>query len=292
MKVREPIVAGRFYPAFDDECIREINQCISESRDLSDISEPIIAGIVPHAGWFFSGSLAAEVFRSAVVIGEPVDTFVLLGACHSAVSNGFDVYNGDGWETPLGIAPVNRELSELIANSCHNAGFNNESHQYEHSIEVQVPFIRYISEKSRIVAVSVPPVSGAGSFGESLADVLSGYTAGRVVVAASSDLTHYGNSYGFTPAGDSPEGIRWASEVNDKKLIDLVISMDAEGVLDHAAKMQAACGAGAIAAAIGFAVKAGRKKACLLTQTNSASIMRKKMNRESSDSVGYASIIF
>ncbi|AQQ72359.1 Memo-like protein [Limihaloglobus sulfuriphilus] len=291
MKVRSPIAAGRFYPAYENECVSDINDCISRACDIPKSEYPVIAGIVPHAGWFFSGAAAVKVFLAAIESGD-VETFIFLGACHASFSRGFDVYDGDGWQSPFGIAKINREISEAIAESHPNARFNNEPHMHEHSIEVQVPFVQYLSGDSTIAAVSVPPVDQAPEFGESLADVVNDYAGGRAVVIASTDLTHYGSSYGFTPAGKGEEGVKWAAEQNDKKFIDLALKMDSSALLEHANAMQAACGGGAAAAAVSFAAAMGRRNGVLLEQTNSARIMRERLGRESSDSVGYAAIVY
>jgi MEMO1 family protein len=291
MKIRDAVARGRFYPDYDDECIRDIKECISDARGVAELESPVIAGIVPHAGWFFSGAAAVKVFLAALQGGD-VDTFILLGAAHASFSRSFAVYYGDGWQTPLGTAQINKEISDAIAESHPNAMIDNESHMYEHSIEVQVPFIQYLSPKSTIAAVSVPPVAEAPEFGGSLVDVVKNFSGGRAVVIASTDLTHYGSSYGFTPAGEGEEGIKWAAENNDRRFIDLALKMDAAALLEHANTMQAACGGGAAAAAVSFAKAMGRSEGVLLEQTNSAKIMREKLGRKSRDSVGYAAIVY
>ena len=128
-------------------------------------------------------------------------------------------------------------------------------------------------------------------FGDVLADILQRQSK-KAVVIGSTDLTHYGPSYGFTPMGSGSDGLRWAREVNDRTFVDLALSLESERLLSCAVNKGNACGPGAAAAAIVVARKFGVQSGFLLGQTTSNEIMRDKMGTTSNDSVGYAAMVF
>ena len=105
-------------------------------------------------------------------------------------------------------------------------------------------------------------------------------------------MTHYGSHYGFEPMGSGEQGFQWASEVNDKEFVDAALKLDPQAMLKTSEENHNACGAGAAAAAVAAAEKLGKTQGVLLAQTNSNEIMLNKMGTASSDSVGYAAIVF
>jgi AmmeMemoRadiSam system protein B len=291
MKTRKPIVAGQFYPDGRDACLEEIQDCISAGTLSRSLPEEIFAGIVPHAGWFFSGSIATLVFSAIKKRRQQVHTFVIFGTAHRYSGTMPAIDDSDFWETPLGNVAVDLDLAAPLVKK-KVAVLNPQAHKGEHSIEVQVPFIKHLFPDAKILPIIVPPAKEAIALGEAVGDVIS--AAGKTIVCiGSTDLTHYGPlHYGFTPMGTGPEALRWASEVNDRKFIDLAIKMDAQGLLASAAENCNACGPGAAAATIAAAKKLGKTKGTLLAHTNSNDVMQQKMGTSSSDSVGYAAIVF
>ncbi|MHC4623099.1 MAG: AmmeMemoRadiSam system protein B, partial [Planctomycetota bacterium] len=161
----------------------------------------------------------------------------------------------------------------------------------EHSIEVQVPFIQHLFAEAKILPVVVPPTDQAITLGTSTGEIVGG-SEKKIVCIGSTDLTHYGPHYGFTPMGAGAEAVKWASDVNDRKFIDLALAMAADGMLVEAAENGNACGAGAAAAAAAAARKLGKTKGTLLAKTNSNEVMRRQMGASSADSVGYAAIVY
>ena len=105
MAVRAPAVAGRFYDASPQDCLRHLQQLISSPEDLPDLSCEVLAGVVPHAGWTFSGNLAAKVFAAAQQ-NNHIDTFVLTGSIHVVRTDFALVYDTGQWETPLGCIDI------------------------------------------------------------------------------------------------------------------------------------------------------------------------------------------
>jgi hypothetical protein len=290
MQTREPIVAGQFYPGQRDACLKEIQACLASGRLPPRLPATIVAGIAPHAGWTFSGDLAALVFAAIRERRDVVDTFVLFGTAHGYFGPRPAVDAGSSWQTPLGTVDINTALRDaLLAEELVVS--DSAAHRGEHSIEVQVPFIQHLFPDARILPVIVPPHSSAVAFGERAADVIAARGA-RVVYLGSTDLTHYGPRYGFTPMGPGTEGLRWAHEVNDAEFIDAAVRVEPQRLLSDALEKQNACGPGAAAAATAAARKLGATQGVLLAQTNSNQVMRAKMGTTGRDSVGYAAIVF
>jgi len=291
MQVRRPIVAGQFYPGQKSLCVSEIKDCLEARTPQQPLPETIVAGIVPHAGWTFSGDLAAMVFSAVKQQQDEIHTFVIFGAAHGYFGNAPAVYETGAWETPLGEIDVDQELAEAVIET-GSAISDAHAHHSEHSIEVQVPFIQYLFPDAKIVPILTPPREQVVTLGESIGQIISQQKDKRVVCIGSTDLTHYGPSYGFVPMGVGPGGVEWAGKVNDQKFIDLALKLDAEGLLKSAAENCNACGAGAAAATVAAAKALGKTKGLLLAQTNSNEVMLQKMGSASRDSVGYAAIVF
>ena len=291
MQKRKPIVAGQFYPGQHDPCIDEINECL-DARTLSEsLPATIVAGIVPHAGWTFSGSLAALVFSAIKQQHEKVHTFVIFGAAHGYFGQSPAVYDRGSWITPLGEVIVDEELADDVLSAGPSISDLN-AHRAEHSIEVQVPFIQYLFPGAKILPIIVPPKEHSISLGKSVGKVIKKDEHKKIVCIGSTDLTHYGPRYGFTPMGVSTDALKWADSVNDQKFIDLALELEPERLLASAAENCNACGPGAAAAAIAAAKCLGKTEGLLLAHTNSNEVMLRKMGTTSADSVGYAAIVF
>lgn len=290
MKTRQPIVAGQFYPADRDACLAEVRQCIDAGAPRERLPESIVAGIVPHAGWTFSGSTAAMVFAAIKHRHDHVDTFVVCGAAHGYFGAKPAADDHDNWQTPLGHIEIDRQLSEDLR-AAGVVESDASAHRNEHSIEVQVPFVQHLFADARILPIIVPPTEAALALGEALGDIAS-RTRARMVCIGSTDLTHYGPRYGFTPMGAGPQGLRWASEVNDRHFIDLALRLDPERLLPDAIDRGNACGPGAAAAAIKAAKTLGVTAGSLLAHTNSNDVMVRQMGAAGRDSVGYAALVF
>ena len=290
MRTRNPVVAGQFYPGSREGCLEEIREALASRPVVEPLPERIVGGIVPHAGWTFSGDLAAMVFAAVKKQRETVDTFIIFGTAHSYFGSLPAVDDSDSWRTPLGEIGIDREFRDaLLAKKV--VVKDADAHTYEHSLEVQVPFVQHLFPGAKLVPIVTPPVDTAIALGEAVAEVIA--AQGRTAVCiGSTDLTHYGPRYGFTPMGRGPDGLQWAANVNDRQFIDLALSLDAERLLAEAIEKANACGPGAAAAAIAAARKLGTAKGRLLAYTNSNEVMQSKMGTTSRDAVGYAAIVF
>jgi hypothetical protein len=291
MQKRKPIVAGQFYPGTQEQCVEEIKQCLEEVTLPRQLPGTIVAGIVPHAGWAFSGPTAAFVFAAIKKQHPDVDTFVIFGAAHGYLGQPPAVYGKGAWLTPLGEIAIDEALANAIIES-KTAISDTDAHNSEHSMEVQVPFIQYLFPKSRILPILTPPAEQSIPLGEIVASIISSDTERKIICLGSTDLTHYGPRYGFTPMGAGKDGLKWATEVNDKQFIKFALGLQPDKMLESAAENLSACGSGAAAATVAAAKALGKTKGLLLAHTNSNEIMLRKMGSTSRESVGYAAIIF
>ena len=291
MQVRRPVVANQFYPGRAADCTAEIKEYLAAGELPAGLPEKIVAGIVPHAGWTFSGQLAAMVFAAIKKQNGKVDTFCIFGAAHQYYGQKPAVYESGAWQTPLGEIAIDEELAQAVLKS-GLAKADASAHHGEHSIEVQVPFIQHLFPDAKILPIIVPPEDEAVELGTAIGGIITNAGGKQIVCIGSTDLTHYGPHYGFEVMGKGEEAFKWASNVNDKEFIDLALKLQPQQMLSSAAENFNACGPGAAAAAVAAAKKLGRTKGVLLSQTNSNEVMIEKMGSTSSDSVGYAAIVF
>ena len=290
MQTRNPIVAGQFYPQKYNICIGEIEECIREKTLPAELPKPIVAGIVPHAGWVFSGSLAAMVFSAIKKQNEKVDCFIIFGAAHSYYKDVSAVYDKGAWASPIGQIEIDEELAEEVLKN-KIAVSDCIAHKYEHSIEVQIPFIQHMFPLAKILPILTPTENSAIDLGKSIGNIIA-KSDKKIICIGSTDLTHYGPRYGFEPAGEGIEAFRWSAQVNDQEFINCALRLDGKGILASAEKNLNACGAGAVAATVEAAKKQNKNEGQLLAHTTSNEVMQNKMDETSDDSVGYAAIVF
>jgi AmmeMemoRadiSam system protein B len=247
MERRKAMFAGSWYPAQAAACEREIENFLREGQEKLVSDREWVGGVVPHAGWYYSGSVACNVIRR---LGpqKPPDAVVIFGMhlhSHSAAC----IMTEGAWETPFGDLPVERDLARDLSGRFDFKVETPASFPRDNTIELQLPFIRYFFKDSRIVPVGVPPNAQALDIGRAAVEcaVRRGL---QIKVLGSTDLTHYGTNYGFTPQGGGRGALAWVREDNDRKIIDAMLALDPEAVLSEAERNQNACCAGAAAAAI------------------------------------------
>jgi len=285
VRIREPVVAGRFYPDDEKACRSALRECLAEDAKMPHAPGALIGGIVPHAGWTFSGRVAGRVFSLLARSKQP-DVVVLFGGVHRHRGREAALFGAGRWETPIGSVDVESRLCERILGLTNLIVDDPYAHQDEHSIEVQLPFVVELFPDATIVPIMVPSVDTAPEVGEAVARTILAYEYNCLIVGTT-DLTHYGPSYGFTPHGVGEAGNRWAKE-NDLSFIDLVCRLDAGGVVEEEAAHHNACNAGAVAATISAVTKLKATSATLLEHTTSAEVL----GGASRDSVGYAGFVF
>lgn len=279
---REAIYAGRFYPAGAVACARQADGFVDRPAVPG-----ALGGLMPHAGWVFSGPTAGWTVAS--LREQRPDTLIIFGAVHVLDSNRASLYPAGRWPFPGGSYEVDSELASLIGEDA-DVTVDPAVHAQEHSIEVELPLLARAFPAARIVPIMVRPGPWAAGIGRRC--VRAALDLGRaVVVLASTDLTHYGPRFGFEPYGQGETGIRWAKDVNDRRFIDLVGGYGADEVVPEAAEHRNACGSGAVAATIAAAAELGASAYRELDHTTSAECGG--MGWEAAtDSVGYHSGVF
>lgn len=299
MMIREPAVAGRFYAADRDKCLEELRHCLdlaaSESAGAENSKstsqtpgERAIGGVVPHAGWMCSGAVAARVFR-AIAAGPRPDAIIVFGAIHVRHGPVASLFADGAWETPLGLIPVDGRLARRLHDQTGLIEIAPHAHDDEHSIEVEVPFIQHLLPETPIIPIMVPVNDKAAMLGAAVGRTCRAYGA-RVVFLASTDLTHYGPAYGFAPHGVGGAGLRWAKDVNDRRMIDCILALRENDVVPEANASRNACGAGAIAATIAACKACGATGTRLLEHTTSYEVLSRAFPEPMRDAVGYAAI--
>ena len=192
MDIRKASVAGLFYPGNAVELTKIIARLYAEV-DRVALENPPTGLIVPHAGYTYSGKTAARAYKA--IVGEQYDTVVVVSPSHTVFFKGAAVYNGDGYQTPLGVVEIDKELSEKIASInpsvyLSKTGHASGSTRGEHALEVQLPFLQIALGKFKLVAIVIgdQEETTINGLGESLATALKGT---NTLMVASSDLSHF-----------------------------------------------------------------------------------------------------
>jgi AmmeMemoRadiSam system protein B len=267
--MRRPAVAGQFYPDDREALIAEIEGCyagalgpgrlpekLGDSRKLSGL-------VVPHAGYMYSGPVAAHAYLALAEDGLP-EAFVILGPNHTGYGMPLAVATED-FKTPLGVARVDTELAKEVIQGALQADM--EAHRYEHSIEVQLPFLLHLSQDVRFVPICMgaQDYETAREVGSILAQVLSGRDA---VIIASTDFSHY-----------VPKEV---AAYKDRLAIDRIVEGDPRGLYDTVKRHNVTmCGYGPVMATL---VALDKARGTLLKYGTSGDV------QPMADVVGYASI--
>ena len=283
MKYRPADFAGSWYPSSRSDCLKTIEDYIKSGPPCPEEGQEAVGGIVPHAGWYFSGKIACNVIK-CLGEGSSSDTVILFGRHLHSGSPNYIMEAGE-WETPLGFLKIDDELSRKIAAEFSFSLETTNSYEQDNTIELQLPFVKYFFPQAMILPVGIPPRPSSIEIGKRIVEI--GQSLGRkMVVIGSTDLTHYGYNYGFTPKGTGKSAVEWVKDENDRQMIDLMLTMDAKRVIDEALRNFNACCGGAVAAAISAVKQIGAISASELIYSTSYDI------RPDSSFVGYVGIVF
>lgn len=244
--VRKSVRAGSFYPNSESRLRNMLTSFFDSIGGLPEsTASTTIGGLVPHAGYVFSGEVAAYTYRE--MRKQLPDTFVVLGPNHTRLGSQAAIMTEGGWETPLGILDIDEEVAKKLFKTCPILDNDPTAHSREHSIEVQIPFIQYIGGKKFVpISLGMQDPETAQEMGTALAEVIQSYSDLSVGIVASSDLTHFGAAYGFMPTREDP--IEWMEEI-DGKILSGIDTISSQTVYE-AAERTTACGYGCIAAMI------------------------------------------
>ncbi len=266
---RRAAVAGQFYSASKSALIKEVERCFLSPLGPGalpsvnkDGPRKMVGAIVPHAGLIFSGPVAAHVYSEMAKDGLP-ETVVIIGPNHTGYGKPVSA-SSDDFETPMGIVKTDREIVSRLKGVVE---IDRIAHLYEHSLEVQLPFIQYLSPDIKVV----PVVMGQQDMvmARETAKVLKEACRGKdVLFLASSDFSHY------VPADVAKE--------MDGMALDRILELDAEGLVDIVNRNDITmCGYGPVAAML---LSCEGIEARLLHYGNSGDV------RPMGDVVGYAAV--
>ena len=292
MGIKKMAFAGSWYPGSADQCRSAIERFNDDLRTEDDTKIPDnpVAGIVPHAGWVYSGKLAGRVFSALAHGPRVVDTIVLFGVHMHADSPAF-VLDGTAVETPLGRIEIDRALTDALVQQGTGAGVDIKPltpsrFPEENTLELQYPFIKYFFPKARIVVCAVPPSDAAQVLGMAVVGAAEGLERSLAVVG-STDMTHYGPRFGFEPAGSGKAAFDWVAKENDAAAINALTAMDEKQIIHQGLSRHNMCCAGAACAAAAAAKKMGAVKGVCLDYASSFDPLD-----PNADFVGYCGMIF
>ena len=283
MAARKSDFAGSWYPGRSSECLEAIEEFSKAGVPCPFGDRERVGGIVPHAGWYYSGQIACNVIK-CLKSDSPPDTIVIFGRHLHPGSNNYIMKEGS-WATPIGELDIDHELAEILVEEFAFKVETITQYESDNTIELQLPFIKYFFPEIMILPIGVPPSVKSIEIGERIAEISQ--AIGRKMIAlGSTDLTHYGYNYGFMPKGAGDEAVTWVKQENDKKVVDLMLAMDAPGVIHESLKNQNACCSGAVASAMAAAKRLGARQAEKIMYTTSYDI------RPDNSFVGYVGVVF
>jgi MEMO1 family protein len=270
-EIREPAVAGTFYPGREDILTRDVKRYI-ENAQKEKIEGEIVALISPHAGYMYSGQVAAYAYK--LIEEKNFDSVVIVAPSHRALFKGTSIYDRGGYRTPLGLVPIDVELSKKIMEKRKEIQFLPEAHAQEHSLEVQVPFLQTVLKTFTLVPIVMEPYWDWETC-QYLASAISETVRGRnVLLIASSDLSH------FHPYEEAVE--------LDRIFLNHVEQFDTEALYRDLRQGRCeACGGGPIVSIMLAAKALGASQGKVLKYLNSGDVVGDR-NRV----VGYAAALF
>jgi len=283
MGVRRADFAGAWYPGTESEC-RAMMESFSEvSVPCASLKRGISGGIVPHAGWYYSGQIAFNVIK-CLKNGTSPDIFVIFGRHLHPGSSNYIIKEGY-WSTPLGDLEIETDLAERLISEFRFTVETSSRYEQDNTIELQLPFIKYLFPDVKILPIGVPPKASSIRIGERVPEIAE-EEGKKIFVLGSTDLTHYGYNYGYIPKGTGKKAVEWVKNENDKRMIDRILAIDPEGIISESLKSSNACCAGAVAAAVAALKKMGAVKGEKLIYKTSYDVM------PNDSFVGYAGIVF
>lgn len=270
-EIREPVFAGSWYPGDPSSLSRDIKEYLARAKRLT-LGGEILALVSPHAGYMFSGQVAAYAYKQ--VDGLSYDSVIVIAPSHRAFFRGISIYDRGGFRTPLGVVPIDVELSRALMEKNKDIRFVPEGHTEEHSLEIQLPFLQTTLKPFKLVALVMEP-EWTWETCQGLASAVSESVKGKkVLLVASSDLSHY---HGYSKAVEI-----------DKKTLNRIEAFDPDGLYhDLREGRSQACGGGPIVALMLAAKAVGANRAKVLKYLNSGDV-----SGDRSRVVGYGAVAF
>ena len=281
MSKRKRNLPRGWYPWDGKDCKKEIESYLEGWSPPRELSIKGLGGIVPHAGWYFSGRLTARVF-SSLKSERKVELVVVYGG-HLAPEDIPRIVAEEFWETPFGEIEIHTDFVKNLMKRIETK--KESSSSGDNTIEIQLAMVKHFFPEAKLLAIRSPISLKAKALGKTVAEIAKKEGI-HILAIGSTDLTHYGPNYGFLKKGTGPSAVEWVKKENDKGLIDRALKMDTEGVLKHALENDSACSAGAAASAMATCKSLGAEKGILLDYYTSYDILPDE------SFVGYAGILY
>jgi AmmeMemoRadiSam system protein B/AmmeMemoRadiSam system protein A len=265
--IRQPVASGRFYPGTGEQLKALIESFAETIEDKIDA----VGVVSPHAGYIYSGSVAAATLARI----EPADTYIIIGPNHTGMGKPFSIMTLGSWQTPFGDVPIDSALAQSILAKSKNLQEDRTAHQNEHAIEVQLPLLQYFKPDLKIVPITlaVATLEIYREIGAAIAQAVKEAAGKKIVIVASSDMTHY----------ESHE----AATAKDKRAIGEILKLDEEALLDRVVKERISmCGYASVVTMLTAAKILGAKSAELVRYQTSGDA-----SGDFSAVVGYAGVI-
>ena len=276
MLIREPVVAGQFYPDKKEKLENIIMSCFDHKygprKQIKEAAEHVYGVVCPHAGYTYSGPTACHSYNA--ISSQNPELVIIIGPNHFGIGKNAATMTNAKWKTPLGLVKVDSDSAQEIAEKSNIIEIDNYSHSQDHSLEVQIPMLQsLLSNKFKILPIILraQDLETARNVGNTVSQITK---KKNFIIVASSDFTHYEeNSF---------------AHLQDKALIEPILDMDVERfyqVLRE--KRVSACGFGAIASAMIACKNLGATKGILLSYATSGDV-----SGDTDSVVGYGAIKF
>jgi len=268
MRIRHQQVAGYFYPAEKDRLQKDISKMLQTAKPEKSF-EKIFGIVSPHAGYVYSGKTAAYAYN--LLKCKNYKTVIVISPSHSEYFPGISIYDGDAYETPLGIVEIDQEMTDKLVENSKAIFRGIQGHRKEHALEVQIPFLQSVLKDFKIV----PIVMGDQSkmFVDELADKISRVVTDETLVVASSDMSHFYSS----------EKANKLDSVVEKRINEFDFEQLLKDLDDHECE---ACGGGPIATMMKAASIKNINNSLVINRSDSGDVTGDK-----AEVVGYLSAV-
>lgn len=266
--VRQPAVAGRFYPGDPAELTHQLDAFVRE--DVPGERLRARGCVVPHAGYMYSGHVAGAVYRRLHLPAR----YIILCPRHYPQGEALAINSDGAWKTPLGDVKIDSALAAELKRLCHTLREDSVAHRNEHSLEVQLPFLQRLTGHFRFVPIAIGPVrlQGLEELGRAIAEAVTAH-AEPILVVASSDMNHYESDA--------------ITRMKDHKAIDRILALDPHGLFETIHRENISmCGYGPAVAMLAAAKQLGATRAELIRYATSGDI-----TGDRDEVVGYAGIV-
>jgi AmmeMemoRadiSam system protein B/AmmeMemoRadiSam system protein A len=284
MKVREPAVADAFYPANKKELLEIINQYLEKATNIKLSKDEKIIGIIsPHAGYVYSGQVAASAFKQ--IESQNYDTIIILGTAHRYPVRVASFFPKGKYKTPLGLIDIDEEITKELEKESKFFQYVPEAHKLEHSEEVQLPFLQVVLKNNfKIVPIVLSHFNYEvyENIAKILVRIIKNYKNKKFLIVASSDLSHYPDYKNGIKV--DKESIELIKNFKIKEIIEREMNVENSGVPNLVTYY---CGMGAIVTLLLTMQELGAKNAILVNYKNSGDVswMKERI-------VGYTAMVF